>query len=70
VILPKNVEANSSTSLTFGTIDYSPWPSSNVQLSEFMNVAVVWALDIIKSPALMRLDVGLVSFMAIRRKIV
>jgi hypothetical protein len=35
-----------------------------------MNVAVVWALDIIKSPALMRLDVGLVSFMAIRRKTV
>jgi hypothetical protein len=34
VILPKNIEANSSTSLIFGTIDYSPWSSSNVQLSE------------------------------------
>jgi hypothetical protein len=40
VILPKNVEANSSTSLTFGTIDYAPRPSSNVQLSEVPTATV------------------------------
>jgi hypothetical protein len=39
VIVPKGIE-NSSTSLSFGTIDYSPRPTSNVQVSEVPSAPV------------------------------
>jgi hypothetical protein len=47
VILPKNVEANSTSSLTFGTIDFAARPSSNVQLSEVPSTPVTASPNIL-----------------------